>query len=154
MNKFRLLVAVLSITLVSCTSGSKQEAQKAEDVNSVLKERSEVIDSHTSQFALDWVGAYEGTLPCADCEGIETVVELKENQTYVAHYKYLGKANDDQYSEEGTFTWDDTGTNITLESENEITQYKVGENQLFLLTEEGDLNTGNLADLYVLKKKM
>lgn len=155
MNKFGLLVAVLLITLVSCTSGGKQETQNSDnDANQALVESNEMIDSHTSEISLDWAGVYEGTLPCADCEGIETVIELKDDHTYVAYYKYLGNPGNNKFTEKGAFTWDETGSNVTLKSENETTLFKVGENQLFMLTQDGEINTGELADFYVLNKKM
>lgn len=152
MNKFGFLIGILAITLVSCTNQSNKENDSQHE--SALVENS-IIDSHTSAMSLDWAGVYEGRLPCADCEGIETSIELRSNYTYLAHYKYLGQSVDDnEFSQEGTFTWDDMGSVITMESENETSQYKVGENQLILLNADGELNTGELAELYVLKKKM
>ncbi len=58
------------------------------------------------------------------------------------------------YSQEGTFTCDDMGSVITMEPEDETSQYKVGENQSILLNADGEFNTGELAELYILKKKM
>ena len=151
MNKFGLLIALFAITLVSCTNQSKKQNGTIQDTE--INES--VIDSHTSEMSLDWAGVYEGLLPCADCEGIETTIELRENHTYLAHYKYIGKSADsNEFSQEGTFTWDVMGSTITMESENETSQYKVGENQIRLLNADGEVNTGNLAELYVLKKKM
>ena len=149
MSKFGLLIGMLAITLVSCTNQSKKQNEVPQDSTAVG-----IIDSHTSAMSLDWAGVYEGLLPCADCEGIETTVELRDNYTYQAHYKYLGTSEKSiEFSQEGTFTWDDLGSVITMESENETSQYKVGENQIILLDAEGKVNTGELADLYVLKKK-
>ena len=152
MNKFGLLIALFAITLGSCTNQSKKQDGTHQDGTSIDEG---VIDSHTSEMSLDWVGVYEGMLPCADCEGLETVIELKDDRTYVAHYTYLGSREDEnKFTNEGTFTFDVLGNNITLESENETSQYKVGENQLIMLNQDGELNTGELADFYVLKKKM
>nr|WP_250850238.1 copper resistance protein NlpE N-terminal domain-containing protein [Acinetobacter sp. ANC 5378] len=33
----------------------------------------------TVETSLDWAGEYKGVFPCADCEGIETDLELKSN---------------------------------------------------------------------------
>ncbi len=69
--------------------------------------------------------------------------------------KYLGKSVDDnEFSQEGTFTCDDMGSVITMEPEDETSQYKVDENQSILLNADGEFNTGELAELYILKKKM
>ncbi len=149
MSKIGLLSVLLAFTLMSCTNQSKKQADETTPINET------VVDSHTSEIALDWAGVYEGTMPCADCEGIETTIELKDDHTYVAHYNYLGKSDgDNMFTNEGTFTWDILGSTITLQSENETSQYKVGENQIVLLNSDGEVNTGELADFYVLKKKM
>lgn len=147
MNKFGVLITLLAFTLMSCTNQSKKQVDVPVDET--------VVDSHSSEMALDWAGVYTGVMPCADCEGIETMIELKDDHTYVAHYTYLGKGEDDnKFTNEGTFTFDILGNTITLESENETSQYRVGENQIILLDADGEINTGELADLYVLKKKM
>ena len=93
MSKFGILIAVLALALVSCTNNKKQ-AVTQDEVNQVNKT---VIDSHTSDMSLDWAGVYEGVLPCADCDGIETTLELKKDHTYVATYKYIGKPSDSNY---------------------------------------------------------
>lgn len=152
MNKFGVLIALLAFTLVSCTNQSKKQAD--ENIDAAPIDQS-VIDSHTSEMSLDWAGVYSGVMPCADCEGIETVIELKDDRTYVAHYTYLGTLEDEnKFTNEGTFTFDVQGNNITLRSGDETSQYKVGENQIILLNTDGTINTGELADFYVLKKKM
>jgi uncharacterized lipoprotein NlpE involved in copper resistance len=47
-----------------------------------------------SRNALDWQGVYVGTVPCADCEGIRTRIELRGDGTFTRALTYLGK--DDQ----------------------------------------------------------
>ena len=149
MSKIGLLSVLLAFTLMSCTNQSKKQADETTPINET------VVDSHTSEIALDWAGVYEGTMPCADCEGIETVIELKDDLTYVAKYTYLGKKEDENlFTNKGVFTWNDDGNSISLQDEGLETQYKVGENQIVLLNSDGEVNTGELADFYVLKKKM
>lgn len=152
MKKLKFLTALLVFALVSCTSGSKQES--GNDHTDLYVEENAVIDSHTSEISLDWAGVYEGVMPCADCEGIEVTIALKEDLTYISHYKYLGKGKEYEVTNEGPFTWNDDGNSISLQAESEATQYKVGENHIVLLDMDGEVNTGELADLYVLKKKM
>lgn len=149
MNKFGLLIALLAFTLMSCTNQSNKQADETTTIDETM------VDSHTSEMSLDWAGVYKGTLPCADCEGIEAVIELKEDHTFNAEFTYLG--NEDKahsYTNEGTFTWDTNGQIVTLKSDKETSQYKVGENQLIMLNADGEVNTGELADFYILKKKI
>ena len=149
MNKLVLLIAVLAITMVSCNNQSKkQEVVPAPEENILM-------DSHSSEDALEWVGVYEGTMPCKDCDGIKTVIELKEGNTYVAEYTYLKKStNENPFTETGTFSWDVLGSTITLESGTQESQYQVAENELILLDSKGDVKMGEKEDLYILKKKM
>lgn len=145
MNRFALLITLLVFTLMGCTNQNKKQRSSDETT----------IDSHTSEIALDWLGVYVGILPCADCEGIETMIELKEDNYYISHYKYLGKPGvENEFSNEGPFTWNDDGNSISLQAEGAPTQYKVGENYLILLDDNGEVNTGDLADHYILKKRM
>ena len=59
---FRItILAILMLVITSCNSNRK---------NTEINDKNQVIDSHTSKNALDWNGIYQGTLPCADCEGI------------------------------------------------------------------------------------
>ena len=146
MSKYGVLMALLAFTLLNCTNqGNKNKDATTDDQT--------VVDMHTSEISLDWAGVYEGTMPCASCEGIETVVELKDDNTFTATYTYMGE---DEYtvSNEGMFTWDESGQVVTLVAEEDTKQFKVGENHITLLGEDGEVNTGELAEFYVLKKKM
>jgi len=152
MNKFGLLIALFAFTLMSCTNQSNKQANENQETTTLDES---MVDSQSSEMSLDWAGVYQGIMPCEDCEGIETVIELKDDHTYVAHYTYIGKPEgDNKITFEGTFTWGTLGSIITLQSESVTTQYKVGENQLMLLNTAGDIITGDLAEMYVLKKKM
>ncbi|WP_414903104.1 copper resistance protein NlpE N-terminal domain-containing protein [Sphingomonas flavalba] len=106
--------------------------------------------AHSARNALDWAGAYRGVLPCADCQGIETVVILSADGTFRSQAKYLGKG-DQLFSEEGRFTWNDAGNTVTLAGA-EPSRYFVGENRLTRLAQDGSRITGALAENYVLSR--
>ncbi|WP_440121858.1 copper resistance protein NlpE [Tenacibaculum sp. Ill] len=111
-----------------------------------------VVDEHNAKNSLDWNGEYEGVLPCADCEGIKTTIQLKDNGTYTITTKYLGKGEEDTV--EGSFKWDVTGTVITLlNDEKEPYKLKVVEGAIQKLDIEGKEITGEIAKLYFLQKK-
>lgn len=148
MNKIGIFIAVAAFTLISCTNKGSKQNEESQDTTTEA-----IVDSHTSEISLYWAGVYEGTMPCASCEGIETVVELKDDNTYKATYTYMGG---DEYtvSNEGAFTWDESGQVVILVAEDDIKQFKVGENHLTLLGDDGEVNTGELAEYYVLKKRL
>lgn len=147
LRKIGALTAVIALILVGCTNKSNKNQEATTDNQTE-------VDMHTSEISLDWAGVYEGTMPCASCEGIETVVELKDNHTFTATFTYIGGEEDFSVTNEGEFTWDDSGQIVTLVDGDDVSKYKVGENHITLLGADGEVNTGELADFYVLKKKM
>ena len=52
--------------------------------------------------SVDWDGTYFGILPCADCNGIQTILTLNKNLTYEIQMKYLGK-DEKVFESKGTF---------------------------------------------------
>ena len=109
-------------------------------------------DGHNSRISVDWNGVYKGTIPCADCEGIQTQLTLMEDGSFERRTTYLGKDGETR-SDKGNFTWDDAGSVVTLAFEDgETQQYQVGENILFHLDRQGNRITGDLADKYTLMK--
>lgn len=105
---------------------------------------------HNSRDSIDWAGTYKGTLPCADCEGIETIVRLNADGTYSTSSRYLGR-DAPPTTGQGSFTWDDTGGIVRL-SGNSPTSFRVGEGRLIQLAQDGSRIEGPLADRYVLAK--
>lgn len=105
----------------------------------------------TSENALDWNGTYEGTIPCADCPGIKISLTLNTDKTFTITEEYIDRKSKNE--DKGSFTWDKTGSIITLKGKNAATQYKVGENVLIQLDTEGKEIDGPNKDLYILKKK-
>ncbi len=105
-----------------------------------------------SRTSLDWAGTYSGVVPCASCPGIETAVTLHEDGTFEYSMLYIDESPIPA-SHSGTFTWNDAGGKVTLETgDSAAQQYQVGENQLFHLDQQGERITGDLAGHYVLQK--
>lgn len=105
----------------------------------------------TSRTSLDWAGVYSGTLPCADCPGIRMRIELREDGTFTRSLLYL-EGDGRQRTDTGRFTWDDSGSRITLGEGSDAPQFQVGENVLFALDQSGQRITSRLADAYRLEK--
>lgn len=149
MKKHLLVLAVVTLVFsVSCNSGKKENTD-ASVVETTEPEKKP--DIHTSQNSIDWKGTYLGTLPCADCDGIKTTIRLNEDMSYEAVSDYLGK-KDGVFQSRGYYKWKDDGQHILLSDDNETT-FKVGENKLIQLDKSGNMVTGELADMYILKKQ-
>ena len=106
----------------------------------------------SSRTSLDWDGRYSGVVPCADCEGIETVITLSKDGRYVLQTRYLGKETS-AIKIEGTFSWNAEGNIIRLAGVTDRpAQYLVGENVLIQLDMNGQPITGGLAAKHRLEK--
>lgn len=152
MKKAALIVAMAAIVFTGCKNTEKKEVPSDSTMETVDSTSTE-INSHNSQNSLDWAGVYEGTTPCADCEGIKTVIALKEDKTYTLSMTYLGKPESkNEYKQEGSFTWDDTGSKIILKTDGQPIALKVGENQVWLLGGDGNVIEGDIAPMFILKK--
>lgn len=143
------LCIALVLFVTSCNSGKKKETQTIEEPQ--IEDVDMGVTGDNSMTSLDWDGVYEGELPCADCEGIKTVVTINSDNTYLIQETYLGKETT-PIETKGTFEWDDQGQRILLS--NDRNPFFVGENTLTLLDSDGNKNTGDLEALYVLKKVM
>lgn len=111
-----------------------------------------IADGATAQNSLDVPGKYKGVLPCADCEGIETEIELQTDASYTRESKYLGKKGG-TFTASGKWDWID-GFTIRLGSIKEgPSQYFVAEGKLIQLDMSGNRISGALADKYVLTKQ-
>lgn len=160
MEKLKLYVLfILCGTLaMGCNSmGEKKEEKEGMDMKEEISKEVEDTDlsavmGHNSKNTLDWQGTYQGTIPCADCEGIKTSITLFESGKYTRTVMYLGK-QDRGITDNGDFTWKDTGAIVTLAANDGSEQmYQVGENVLFHLDRQGHKIEGDLAKNYRLFK--
>ncbi|WP_192347063.1 copper resistance protein NlpE [Algoriphagus sp. Y33] len=146
-----LIGFITSLTILTSCSTSQE---KTETQIETTVEGAEPYTSDNSATSLDWSGTYKGTVPCASCEGIETTLTLNSDFTYKIVTNYLGRNDALEEENTGSFTWDETGSIITLEKVSQAPSlYKVGENRIWQLDMEGNMITGDLADHYILTKR-
>ena len=137
-----MIRSILCILLLFCLLSCKDEKEASETNENIPKTDLEVtsektpavMDAHNSENSLDWEGTYSGVLPCKDCDGIDTRLILRKNQTYQLVLSYLGipEKEGQDFISEGEFSWEDNGSNILLKGEKtDFQKFKVGE--LFLL---------------------
>lgn len=143
---------LLLLFFISCQKQTTDSNIFAQD--SIAKADSlDNVAAHNAKNSLDYIGTYKGILPCADCEGLETVICINENNTYNIKTQYQGKG-DKVFEQKGTFSWNKEGNTIVLEDvKNGPNQYFVGENTLTQLDMSGKKITGNLTAQYVLAKQ-
>lgn len=152
-----LLLLVAFILLSACTATNKQTVAEPERRSADSARQSQHSDNaHTSRNALDWAGVYEGVLPCADCEGIQTRLMLSADGHYQLSETYLGSGEKTRaFQSKGEFEWLDDGLRIRLKGRTSAPGlYQVGENQLFHLDQDGQRISGELAAQYRLAKQI
>lgn len=159
-NKTLILGIGAALFLASCSKKETVDTQSS-TTDSAATVQPDATDStahpvtraqgDTSENALDWNGTYEATVPCADCPGIKTSLTLNNDKTFSITEEYLERKSKNE--DKGSFTWDATGSIITLKGKTANYKYKVGENMLIQLDMEGKEIDGPNKDLYVFKKK-
>lgn len=98
MKKYLAIVVLLTL-LISCNSNSKKENAKLKNEQNTTKAKNDF--SKTTVF--------EGTLPCADCSGIKTVLKIyfdysvAQNNKYELISTYEGKEPQKDFTERGNF---------------------------------------------------
>ncbi|MCH7335947.1 copper resistance protein NlpE [Acinetobacter sp. NIPH 2699] len=165
MKKSLIVISLTSIFLVACNKAEtpKTEQQIPPATTAEVTSESAIDSEHTAENSLDWNGSYKGILPCADCEGIETKLELNSDKTFELEETYLGKGDGKSFESKGdgksfeskgTFQFDNHNTSIIqLDQAGDNRKYFVAEGYLKALDLEGNEITGVLADQYQLKKE-
>ena len=95
----------------------------------------------TTRTSVDWDGQYVGVIPCADCPGIEMVLELHGDGTYRLAETYQEKG-EKPFIETGSFTWGKDGSTITLDDEDNRAFF-VSEGAVEMVGADGKPNGGD-----------
>ena len=149
------IIGISSLCLFSCAA--KQENNEpegfAEDEAAPLTQpvtAPAVSADSTVSVRNSIEGTYKGIVPCADCAGIETMLEIKAGLTYTLSRTHIGK--DGPVLRSGTYT-DLTGGIIRLEGlKGEAGLYLLQPGKAYQLDQQGRIMKGKMAKKYVLRK--
>lgn len=144
--KKNVLILAAAFALVACGGNAPKKKAAAETQTTTAA----APDMHTAETSLDYLGTYEGTLPAADCPGIQTTLTLDPDGTYTLHMKYIDR--DAEFDEKGVFSVKENLLTLTQLDDGSEEYYKVEENRLRMLDAEKQPVTGALAENYVLQK--
>jgi uncharacterized lipoprotein NlpE involved in copper resistance len=134
MKRFLLLTLILTASIGCKSNVDNPDNELSDD----LSENNKSLQLHNSRNSLDWAGTYSGMLPCEDCLGVETILEIKEDETYkLTSRKTTAEDQAEEMQSSGNFTWNEEGSAINLEQEDEMPPLKVGENYLVPLDPRG-----------------
>lgn len=144
-----------SLSFIACKDTNKANDTTAMEEHVDMDAIEDMAES-MEEDSMAWAGVYEGKLPCADCEAIETVIVLNDDNTYHKSETYLKGETASEFEEMGVYEWDAKDGTITLnpseEYDGESRTYHLEEQQLVALKPDGSKVEGDMADLYVLKK--
>jgi hypothetical protein len=146
-----IIILLALFCLISCKDESKNpELETTENTSENIENRMDT--AHNSQNSLDWVGVYKGVLPCEDCDGIETSIQIKKNLDYVLSQHYLGRTEaKENINETGKFEWNKQGNTISL-GERQRLYFQVSENYLLQVFKDESKVLGDSAIKYRLTK--
>ncbi|MCC6727610.1 MAG: copper resistance protein NlpE N-terminal domain-containing protein [Saprospiraceae bacterium] len=137
-------IAIASFGFQSCGEAPQEPAAATE---APAAEPTPAADP--AQAAVEQLAAfYTGTLPCADCEGIQTMLTLNADpqRSYTLEEQYKGKSPK-SFNSEGT--WAVEGNTVTLNGKDGSVKYQVTTDGLVAMNADG---TAMDASKYLLKK--
>lgn len=150
MKKTVVLFTMALLALAGCKNAEKEQSEIHQPVETV---NNNAHDGHYAANSLDWAGVYQGSRPCADCEEIETELKLNKDQTFVLTQTYKGKPEGENVvRENGSFSWEENGSEIVLKLGDKTIEFKVEENRVLMRGMEGDVVDDELAEFYILEK--
>ncbi|MEG1758974.1 MAG: copper resistance protein NlpE [Alistipes sp.] len=138
----KLLILAVVVMLTACGGNPQKPMATASDETSQ--------GMHNAENSLDYVGVYKGTLPAADCPGIEITLVLEADQTCSMISHYIER---DTFAQKGTYTVENNLLTVHFEKQGDAPDfYKIEENRLMMLDNEKQPITGELAAHYILNK--
>ena len=98
-----ILCTFLGISLLAgCSSGDSKSARTSDSTQSTQPLKN-------ARQSLSWLGTYQGILPCANCEGIATMLVIEDGGKYTLRTRQLGIEDKDR-KYQGTYSWKNDST--------------------------------------------
>lgn len=144
MKKVVLATLAMGLTLAGCSKQNEMPVPKGTAPVTASAPTETPASAPTT-----WTGTYQGELPCADCDGIKTELQLNADNTYILKETYEGH-DKKPFITKGKTTVD--GNIVTIHDKSENHQYLIENNQATALDMEGKKIEGEMASLYILKK--
>ncbi|WP_270089622.1 copper resistance protein NlpE [Sphingobacterium sp. SYP-B4668] len=133
---------LLLMALAGCINNRQGKNEHSNSTEQNIAQQNGVATSGS-----EVLGNYRGVLPCTDCQGIETILQIKADKSYRLSTKYLGKS-DENFIKAGR--WKIHASTLSLEGIDY--KFKIFEDHLGQLDLSGNDMRGDLADQYLLSK--
>lgn len=135
---------VATVVLAACNNS----ASNSDSTSDTTAQSGQVV---VDSAALGLSGIYYGYLPCADCKGISTFLQLKPDMTYRTEETYYGKS-DSAFVTSGTWKIDNGKIALTHNGKAGNSFLPEGD-KIWQLDHQGNRISGNLGDKYVLSRQ-
>lgn len=138
----------------ACKNATQKAQESAEEAMNTAENMVETTMNDTKKAIEEnlAVGAYQGVIPCASCEGIQLDLKLNADLTYDLTQTYLGEKNTAPETFKGNFSLDKDV--VKLDGLKDMSNlFKLENNQLRYLKADGSEVMGELAESYVLRRK-
>lgn len=123
-----LTMTLIAVALVAC----QPQNSPAPTPSPAEAPAAAPVDMHNSRNSIDWIGSYEGLLPCTDCAGVLMRVTLHEKGSFALEERRLDTTFEQAVSE-GEVVWETGDNTITLDTQSGARRFAVGEGGLLLL---------------------
>ena len=137
MNKTLIATLLTTCALAACSKPTQNAEVNTATPEAKVASSAEIDSAHNAQNSLDWAGDYQGILPCADCEGIETSLFLQKDGTWVMNQRYQGAKEPSSFATYGT--WARTAEKLVLtDTAGEKTYFRAKGEGMEMLDREGN----------------
>lgn len=145
-TSFAFALGIMMFLTASCGGGRSNNGQEADSLNAQT-------DSLTAKSDTAYCGTYRGTLPAADCPGINAVISIRPDSTYSLTFDYIERP-DAHFEESGIYhLLGDTLIQLVTPSSGAKSYYKIFSPSSIIMTDSlGVPPTGEMAKMYMLKK--
>lgn len=141
---FAVIVMALSLSALAACKPEKPVAAAAPAAVAapVAVPVAEITPASTADFDMRaFAGEFGGTLPCADCPGIETRIELKGDGSYALDETYVDR-KDGRFKGDGSWTVEENGHRLRLDPNSKSEQDRlfeiVGNDEIRMLGKDGE----------------
>ncbi len=146
MKRIALAVAVTALALSACKKEQPAEPAAPAVAPAAAAPAADPALAAAANPAVDFdmrafAGEFAGTLPCADCTGIDTKIALADDGTYTLEETYQGKSAA-PFKGDGTWTAEDNGHRLRLDPNSKSEQDRLfevlGKNDIRLMDKDGN----------------
>lgn len=152
---FLILLGTTILSLLACGNTNEEQngSETATSTEPVIEEFNMPEPSpQQEEESFDWVGEYEGVLPCDDCEGLYTNIILEPDGKTTLQRVYVGK-EDEGYIAKSRLRWYEKYNLLYIrEWDESFSKFYVGDGMMIQLDDNWNRHTGPDANQYNLRK--